>query len=164
MRERPSCVIELRRFGVWRAAILVVALLAMAAMAGWGGLAVANPTADSALIAIVAALLALASAGLALSLMSVPAGTLAAAAGVWTFTFDRGGIERIESGSLVVALDLGAFLLLILTRRHGSNRLARRWLPVQRRGLETEWHALRCAAYSPPPATDAGTVAGPVAE
>ena len=45
----------------------------------------------------------------------------------------------------------GAFMLLVLTRLHGSNRLARRWLPVQRRGLEADWHALRCAVYSPPP-------------
>ncbi len=164
MRERPSCVIELLRFGIWRVAIVVVALLAIAAMAAWAGLALANPTHDWALIAAVAVVLALASALLAASLMSVPAGTLAASDGVWTFTFDRDGIERIESGHLVVALDLGAFLLLILTRVHGSNRLARRWLPVQRRGLESEWHALRCAAYSPPPAPDSGAAGGPVAE
>jgi hypothetical protein len=25
------------------------------------------------------------------------------------------------------------------------------WLPVQRLGLETQWHALRCAVYSPRP-------------
>lgn len=165
MRERPSCVIELRRFGLWRAAIAVVVLLAIAAMAAWAGLALANPTHDWALIVTVAAVMALASALLAGSLMSVPAGTLAAADGVWTFTFDRDGIERIESGSLVVALDFGAFLLLSLTRVHGSNRLARRWLPVQRRGLESEWHALRCAAYSPLPAvSDSGVAGGPVAE
>jgi hypothetical protein len=29
------------------------------------------------------------------------------------------------------------------------------WLPVQRRGLEAQWHALRCAVYSPRPAARA---------
>jgi len=33
------------------------------------------------------------------------------------------------------------------------------WLPVQRRGLQAHWHALRCAVYSPRP--DAGVDAAP---
>ena len=151
MRESPSCVVELRHFGVWRSAVLVVAALAIASMAAWGGLALANPTSDSALIAAIAAALALASALLAASLVRVEPGTLALADGSWTFAVERRGVARVETGELVVALDLGSFLLLAWTAVEGSRRTARRWLPVQRRGLEAEWHALRCAVYSPPP-------------
>jgi len=46
-----------------------------------------------------------------------------------------------------VAVDLGAFLLLRLVEQ----RRTIVWLPVQRRGVESQWHALRCAAYSPLP-------------
>jgi hypothetical protein len=49
--------------------------------------------------------------------------------------------------ALVVALDLGSFLLLTLA---APGRRRRRWLPVRRRGLAGEWQALRRAAYSPP--------------
>ncbi len=150
MRERLSCVVELCRFGVWRSAVLVVAATAIATMAAWGGLALMHRSSDWALIATAAAAMAFASMLLAASLMRVDAGTLVSVDGFWTFTFDRGGIEQVEPGELAVALDVGSFLLLTLTRAGGSDRRARRWLPVQRRGLESDWHALRCAVYSPP--------------
>ncbi len=130
----------------------LVAGAAIAAVATWGGLALATRSSDSALIAAVAAAMACASALLARSLARVEPGTLACADGAWTFAIDRGGVERTESGALAVALDLGSFVLLSLTRTEASHRPARRWLPVQRRGLEGDWHALRCALYSPPPA------------
>jgi hypothetical protein len=153
MRERPSCAVELRCFGVWRWAVALVAATAMAAMAAWAGLALANHSSDSAAIAAVATALAGLSLWLAASLARVDGGTLACVDGCWTFAYKRRGVDRIEAGALAVALDLGSFLLLTLTRTAGPRRLARRWLPVQRRGLEADWHALRCAVYSPPPAT-----------
>ena len=129
----------------------LVAGAAIAAMATWGGLALVTRSSDSALIATVAAAMACASALLAASLARVEPGALACVDGAWTFATGRGGVERTESGTLAVALDLGSFLLLSLTRTDVSRRPERRWLPVQRRGLEGDWHALRCAVYSPPP-------------
>ncbi len=52
--------------------------------------------------------------------------------------------------AVAVAVDLGSFLLLTLAGTGDGERRSRRWLPVQRRGLENDWHALRCAVYSPP--------------
>ena len=161
MRERLSSVVELRRFGVWRAAVFAVAATAMAAMAAWGGLALATGSNGSALIAAIAAAMATMSALLAVSLARVEPGSLACSDGSWTFTARRGNVEHVESGALTVAVDLGSFLLLTLTRIDGS----RRWLPVQRRGLEADWHALRCAVHAPPPvATDAAAANEPLAE
>jgi hypothetical protein len=165
MRERPSCVVELRRFGVWRSAVALVAVAAIAAMAAWAGLALANRASDSAAIAAVATALAGLSLWLAASLARVDGGTLACVDGGWTLAYRRYGVDRIEAGALTVALDLGSFLLLTLTRTGGPRRLARRWLPVQRRGLEADWHALRCAVYSPPPAaSDAAAANEPLTE
>lgn len=165
MRERPSCVVELRRFGVWRSAVLGVALTAIATLAAWGGLALANPASGSVLVVVAAAALAVASAVVAASLMRVEPGTLSSVDGAWSFTIRRDGAERIESGVLSVALDLGAFMLLTLVRDDPPHRRARRWLPVQRRGLESGWHALRCAVYSPPPVTpDRAAASGTLTE
>ena len=148
MRESPSCVVELRRFGVWRIAVGTVAVAAIAAMAAWAGLAIADRSNDVAWIATVASLLAVMSALIATSLARVEPGTLACIDGGWTFTCRRRGVDCVESGALTVAVDLGSFLLLTLTRADGSRRAARRWLPVQRRGLEADWHALRCAVHA----------------
>jgi hypothetical protein len=48
-------------------------------------------------------------------------------------------------GELGVMLDLGAWMLLRF-KPLPSGKVV--WLPVQRRGLEAEWHALRCAVYA----------------
>ena len=79
--------------------------------------------------------------------MRVEAGVLACSDGAWSFTTDSGALRP---GTLEVAIDLGSFLLLRLRGGRGAV-----WLPVQRRGLEREWHALRCAVYSPPAAVAA---------
>ncbi len=61
-------------------------------------------------------------------------------------------------GSLAVALDLGPWLLLRFEHEADLRRRRITWLPVQRRGLEAEWHALRCAVYCArsDPGLDAG--------
>jgi hypothetical protein len=83
---------------------------------------------------------------LARSLVRVETGVLACRDGRWTFAPDVSSQAPL-AGGLAVALDLGLFLLLTLA---GSDTRRRRWLPVQRLGLEHDWHALRCAVYSPP--------------
>jgi hypothetical protein len=47
-----------------------------------------------------------------------------------------------------VALDWGSFMLLRLDSPEAPDRWRVRWLPVQQRGLQPEWHALRCALHS----------------
>jgi hypothetical protein len=63
-------------------------------------------------------------------------------------------------GQVELALDLGSWLLLSF-RPHAAGRTARRrWLPLQRAGLEADWHALRCALYSPRPAAEPTAAGG----
>ena len=145
MRESVFFELRLRRFGVWQAAVGLVAGAAIVAMAAWAaGMWDAQPASGRALVVAIAGGLALATVGAALSLASVKAGILACADGAWSYTTDAGSRR---SGTLEVAMDLGAFLLLrMVDERHKST-----WLPVQRRGLEAQWHGLRCAVYSPPP-------------
>ena len=145
MRESVFFELRLRRFGVWRVAVWLVAGAAIAAVAAWAvALLDSQPASGRALVMAVAVGLALATIGLALSLARVEGGLLTCSDGVWTFVTDTGARS---TGTLEVAMDLGAFLLLRLVER----RRTIAWLPVQRRGVATQWHALRCAVYSPPP-------------
>ena len=145
MRESVFFELRLRRFGVWQVAVWLVAGAATAAVAAWAvAMFASQPESDRALVMAVAAGLSLATIGLAFSLARIEGGMLTCSDGVWTFVTDT-GVRR--GGTLEVAMDLGAFLLLRLVER----RRTIAWLPVQRRGVETQWHALRCAVYSPPP-------------
>lgn len=60
--------------------------------------------------------------------------------------------DAATAGELRVAIDIGPWMLLHFTSARPDARPRTLWLPVQRRGLEAQWHALRCAVYSPRPA------------
>ncbi len=146
MRAAPACQISLRRFGVWRSGVLALAALGVAVMAAW------LITRESALlspssVAAACATLLLATAGA--SLAKMPAVDLRWDGLVWHLGPPAG--EPI-AGELRVAIDLGAWMLLRFAPASPQARPRITWLPVQRRGLEAQWHALRCAVYSPRPA------------
>ena len=137
----------LRRFEVWRRALAAVALAALAALVAWAATSLAAaPAGATAPILGTAIGLGIGAVVIALSLARFESGVLACREGRWTFAPDRSPQAPV-AGEVAVALDLGSFLLLTLA---GSGERRRRWLPVQRRGLGHDWHALRCAVYSPP--------------
>ena len=137
MRESVYFELRLSRFDVWHAA---VGLVAGAAIAMWAS----RPQSGQAMVLLVAGGLCLVTIGVAVSLARVEGGVLTCAEGAWAFVSDVGGRR---TGTIEVAIDLGAFLLLRLVWQRRTTA----WLPVQRRGLEAQWHGLRCAMYSPPP-------------
>ena len=146
-RERLSCYVELRRFGVWRMAVATTALAALAASLAWA--VTSHETVSPPLLVAVGAAAAVIVA-LSLSLWRVEAGTLRSESGHWSFTrFAAPAVS--EAGALVVAIDLGSFMLLSF-RAAGRPR---RWLPAQQRGLEADWHALRASAHAPRPPAEA---------
>jgi hypothetical protein len=148
MRESVFFEASLRRFEVWRGAVVVVGVLAISALTAWAlAMSASEPEPGAMLVAAVAVLLGVVTAWAIWSLTRVERGVLSCRDGTWTFVSDVGAAR---SGVLEVAIDLGAFLLLRLDR--GGAGL---WLPVQRRGLESQWHALRCAVYAPPALVDA---------
>jgi hypothetical protein len=157
MRENPPFEVRLHRFGVWRASVAIVAMVAVAAVSAWAwSIAAARASENVAWVFAVAAALAAATIAAALSLARVRAGVLAYRDGDWSFAPQRG---FVIAGALTVALDWGAFFLLRIDR--GRDRV---WLPVQRRGLEHDWHSLRCALYSSPRRGAASTHTVPPAQ
>jgi hypothetical protein len=67
----------------------------------------------------------------------------------WWLRADQRGAEDVR-GELTVACDLGQGLLLLRFVPAGARTMgATVWLPLQRSEVEGDWHALRCALYSP---------------
>jgi len=142
MSKSSSCVVTLRRFAVWRRAVASVAAAALGALAAWAAACMAAAASGAELPILVTALgFGIGTVLLALSLARVEAGVPTCRDGRWTFASD-GSPHAPQDCEFGVALDLGSFLRLTLASA-GARR--RRWLPVQRSGLEHEWHAIRCA-------------------
>ncbi len=67
----------------------------------------------------------------------------------WYLAELKGAAAEAGPAHVHVKIDAGAWLLLKFVPQGGTDPLTVRWLPVQRRGIESQWHALRCAVYSP---------------
>ncbi len=154
MRESVFFEVSVRRFDLWQAVVGIVAAIAIAAVTAWAvSMLDTQSTSGRAAVVALAVVLGAGTIAVAMSLARRKGGVLACRDGIWTFSSTAG---TTGTGALRVAIDLGAFLLI----RLGDRRRTSLWLPVQRRGLESEWHALRCAVYSPPPAAG-GSPAAP---
>ena len=150
-RARLSCSVELRRFGVWRVAVSTAAFAAAAASLAWM-IASRNTVSLPLLVAVGTAAAGI--VAVATTLWRVEAGTLRSESGSWSFT-PSAAPAASEPGELAVAIDLGSFMLLSF---QAAGR-PRRWLPAQRRGLESGWHALRAAVHAPRPPAAADALA-----
>jgi len=152
VRAAPPFAFTVRRFGVWRAALVALGLAGGAATTLWWRV--------TDLPAGWAAGLAVAGFGCAL-LPLVEACRLRPAALRWDGALWQ--VDRVpaalpnapRAGRLSVAVDLGNWLLLRFdaepVRRATWMDRAPAWIAVQRPGLEADWHAIRCTVYSPPP-------------
>ena len=143
MRAAPAFQVSLRHFGVWRGAVSLLAALGLTVILAWWWSQprpVGIGASALAITCVVAALLA-----------PLAAARLRPIDLRWDGEVWHLGVATGEpvAGDLVVMLDLGAWVLL---RFSSTSSSATTWLPVQRRGLEAQWHALRCAVYASRPA------------
>ena len=144
MRGSPSCEVVLRRSAVWRAAVGVACLAALANLVAWLLLAPQRGALE-----LLGGAIGLLCIGAALSLLRPVGGTLGWDGVAWTLTPAGAGPRP---GTLAVALDLGWFVLVRFIPVGARGRRAGRWIALGRRGLERQWHAFRCAVHSPRPA------------
>jgi len=146
MRGSPPCEIEVGACAGWRLAVAGVALAALGAIAGW---LAGEPQGQAIGARVAAGAVAIAVIAAAASLLRHRPVRLRWDGSGWQAGFMRGATRDDVPGELGVALDLGAFLLLVF-RPDGARRWAlSRWIPVGRTGLEGEWHVFRCAVHSP---------------
>ena len=158
MRAAPAVHVAVTRFGLWRAAWGMSTVLGALTIAAWW------PGQPDITLAIrvfgwvgVAAILVSA----ALQARAIDPFELHWTGQVWVLTRGQSRLPSPMTGDLTVAIDLGPWMLLRF-RAAAAPRWARPlWLPVQRRGVEPLWHALRCALNSPP--STVGDAAAPSA-
>ena len=139
MQAPPAFSVAVSRFGVWRGICLTVSLVAVCAAVAW-----AWALRDTPASAASAMLLGL--------LLTAPAlWPLLRPPRAFHLRWDtQAWLLDATPGQVSVAVDTGGWMLL---RFVPDGRWMARWLPVQRRGHETAWHALRCTVYcARPPA------------
>ncbi|MFN3297833.1 hypothetical protein [Caldimonas sp.] len=146
MRQRtaPPVTVVVHRYALWRAALLALGLAVALSLAAW---ATGHWGAWAVPILVPALLLGL--WGLAGRHWGRPGFLLRWDGQDWHWR-DREQVHE-SRGRVIVRIDLGDWMLLQLVA-HGDRRTV--WLPLQRAGLESRWHALRCAVYSPTRAAD----------
>ena len=146
MRASPAFQVSLRRFGAWRIGVGVLAVLVVAALTAW--LFARAPDVDL-LLAMGLAATATAIIALVMALMKVPASSLRWDGQAWHLGALDAAADEAVPGELAVAIDLGSWMLLHFRPLEPRRHVPMNWLPVQRRGIEAQWHALRCAVHSP---------------
>ena len=158
MRGSPPCAVVVRRFVVWRSAVCVVALAGVSALVAWVLLA---PVGQLVAVRVGVGLAGLASLALAASLVRTRPVVVRWDGVAWTVADPANVVAAPLAGTLDVAIDVGSFMLLRFTSNGIRPPLGVRWIPVERRGLEREWHSFRCAVYSPRPVAGSVDAADP---
>lgn len=162
MHAAPPFQIAVRHFGIWRSAVAATAALDLVTIAAWffqragsfdtapSDLAPSGLALGAVLRAVLAATAGLASMVIAASLIRIPPSTLRWDGQVWRLASAEALPAEGPTGTLTVAIDLGRWLLLRFAP-DGPNPAPVRWLPVQRFGIESQWHALRCSVFGARP-------------
>lgn len=146
MRTLPSLELDLPAPTGWTRLVDALALLALATIAAWWWAADSAPTEPwrSAWLAV----------GILTILLSLHArrgraGRLRWDGQEWSWRplAPAGAADRWMTGRLGVMLDLQWALLLRFEPTDGVRPRRALWLPVGRRRVAADWHALRCAVY-----------------
>ncbi|MBC7996269.1 MAG: hypothetical protein H7Z15_23860 [Rhizobacter sp.] len=145
MHASPPFQMIVRHFGVWRVVGTMLVASAAAVVAVWALQAMER---HAVWVVIASVLLALSSTPLLAHAWRLPAMTLRWDSEQWQLAAsDAAGHEPPPSGCLVVAVDFGGWMLLHFKPDNATVLQRGTWLPVQRRGHEADWHALRCTVY-----------------
>jgi hypothetical protein len=134
-----------RRFDRWRAFVAALAALAAATLAAWFGTRLAWGTVATAVATLASCALAVAIAWHGSRRAPV---RLRWDGFRWHLGPAAAASDQDVAGCSRPIIDLGSWLLVVF--EGSTSAVGRVWLPLQRRGLEGEWHALRCALYAVP--------------
>jgi len=151
MRAAPALQVDVLRFGWWRATVAFCVLATLALNGVWL-LSMAATLTLAALVACGAAAVICVAA--AASLLNPRAFRLRFEGSGWQVS-GLGAGSQVCAGQVGACVDMGFWMLLRFRADMPRPRCRHRWLPVQRQGLQTQWHALRCAVYSARPETAA---------
>jgi hypothetical protein len=149
MRAAPPFQVSLRRFGVWRLGVLLFAALGLCSVAAWVHTREQAAGFQFWMILLASVVIVLA---LTMSLFRLPPVNLRWDGLSWHLGAPDVRAVDMVAGDVQAVIDLGPWMLLrFVAADSRPRRPTTRWLPVQRHGLEGQWHALRCSVYSPRP-------------
>ena len=140
MRGAPPVEIRVRRQGPWRAFVVALVILTSVSMGLW----LASAEIGAAFKGVLAAV-TLALGATALSMTAPFDLSLRWTGSSWALSPRGAPASKPVAGVLTVAIDLGSWMLL----RFVDESPRTTWIPVQRAGIEGDWHALRCAVHAP---------------
>lgn len=145
MQSASALQVTIRCFGVWNAALGVLVAAVISAVAGWFLSWHDEPAVRDGGVFFVLALVGLSGV---FGLVRRQPIVLRWDAQRWHVTDPHRGRVDTQASDIRVVLDLGGWMLLKY-RAETSPPSRRRsgWIPAQRRGIETQWHALRCALH-----------------
>ena len=147
MPDAKAISIEIRPSASWRLAVLVMTLAAALGL-GWWSVTAFQRGSPGLIWLGLPAWLAIAAAA---SLLWSRGGRLRWDGAVWHLDLAATGTAGERSGAMVIALDGGSWMLLRFRAAQADAGPRVRWLALSRRDLGSQWHALRCAVYSPRP-------------
>jgi len=150
MRAAPAVSVKGSDSGAWLWALRFLWLLSAAVAALW-----AIERADPASLSV-AALTVICLLWGAWRTMQPRRWTLRWDGETWSLAFDDDS-SAPRVGNVKVSLDLEAALLLTFSSADGQGA-CHVWLPMIRSGQPAQWHALRCALYSPRHTATAGSL------
>jgi hypothetical protein len=161
MRAAPALQVTVRGRGAWRWVVAALAAASAAAPAWWLLSRADGGSGFKALAVVAASVLA---SWVALRALRRPPQHLRFDGRDWWLGASESAVEgQARSGEVAVVMDIGAWMLLRFDApADDARKRCRRWLVVQRHELAQQWHALRCAVYSPRPGAPFGSRAAPV--
>lgn len=146
MQAAPAVQVLVQRFTIWNGALFLIGAAAVAVCGAWFGLRNEEVSLRSAALMVSALLMGL--AGLCGSIRRHPV-RMRWDSQCWTLAESSRPSDEIAPCQAHVVIDAGAWLLLKFVPEGVLSRRSALWLPVQRPGIEDQWHALRCALCSP---------------
>lgn len=145
MHASPPFQMIVRHFGIWRVGATLLVALATVVVAVWATQALER---HAVWVGVALVLLALSSTLLLAQAWRLRPMNLRWDSQRWQLAACNAAVyEEVPAGRLTVAVDLGGWMLLHFKPDHTTVLQRGTWLPVQRRGHEADWHALRCTVY-----------------
>ena len=143
MRASPAFHITLECFGAWRSALLTLMFVAAAALGSW---CFADDPQRPFAVTAALAIVSLGISGACATSWRCPPMRVRWDGQSW-YLAPAAQRDEVRVLRLDVALDLGAWMLLRFEHDVAPDGRSVSWLPAQRWGHASQWHALRCAVY-----------------
>ena len=144
MRVSPTLQVTVCRYAAWHWSCAFCIGAALTSLAVWWALLAKPPSGVETALAAASVVVGL----VALGRLRSPAVDLRWDSQRWWIDSPDAHLREREVARVEAVIDFSFWMLLRVRLAAARPWAAVVWIPVQRRGLESQWHALRCAVYT----------------